>query len=68
MGKPHRRVMPPIHDRMLHTEVAQLFRVDPRTVQRWARNGRLPAIETPGGQRVFSRAAVEKAYREAQGG
>ncbi len=32
-------------------EVARLFRVDPKTVCRWADQGRLPAIRTPGGQR-----------------
>src|SRR5690606_6984465 len=30
-------------------EVAQLFRVDPRTVTRWASQGRMQGITTPGG-------------------
>jgi len=41
-------------------EVAALFRVDIRTVSRWAKSGRLPAIRTPGGQFRFDRAEVEK--------
>ena len=34
-------------------EVARLFRVDPRTVTRWAHTGRLTAIRTPGGHHRF---------------
>jgi excisionase family DNA binding protein len=39
-------------------EVAALFRVDSKTVTRWAAAGRLPSIKTPGGQRRFARAVV----------
>lgn len=31
-------------------EVADLFRVDPKTVMRWGGTGKLPAIRTPGGR------------------
>lgn len=34
-------------------EVAKLFRVDPKTVTRWAKAGKLPAIRTLGGHRRF---------------
>lgn len=34
-------------------EVAALFRVDPKTVTRWAAAGRIGSIRTPGGQRRF---------------
>lgn len=34
-------------------EVAELFGVDPKTVTRWARTGRLPAVRTLGGHRRF---------------
>lgn len=34
---------------MLASEVAPLFRVDARTVSRWAKRGRLPGQKTPGG-------------------
>jgi excisionase family DNA binding protein len=40
-------------------EVAQMFRVDPKTVSRWAAAGRLPSIKTPGGHVRFRRSAVE---------
>lgn len=39
-------------------EVAHLFRVDPKTVVRWAKAGRLPSVRTPGGHRRFRRSAV----------
>jgi excisionase family DNA binding protein len=40
-------------------EVAALFRVDPKTVTRWAKAGRLPFVKTPGGHARFRRSAVE---------
>jgi excisionase family DNA binding protein len=43
-----------VKDRMLTPgEVAQLFRVHPRTVGTWARAGLLDSIKTPGGHRRF---------------
>ncbi|GAB2930822.1 hypothetical protein GCM10027047_29130 [Rhodococcus aerolatus] len=39
-------------------EVAALFRVDPKTVTRWASAGRLGSIRTPGGHRRFREAEV----------
>jgi excisionase family DNA binding protein len=34
-------------------EVARLFRVDPKTVTRWAKAGKLTSIRTPGGHRRY---------------
>jgi excisionase family DNA binding protein len=34
-------------------EVARLLRVDPKTVSRWANDGRIPSLKTPGNQRRF---------------
>jgi excisionase family DNA binding protein len=42
-------------------EVGQMLRVDPKTVTRWARAGKLPAIKTVGGHRRFRRSDVEAA-------
>lgn len=39
-------------------EVASLFRVDPKTVARWAADGKIPAIRTLGGHRRFREADV----------
>ena len=35
------------------SEVARLFRVNPKTVTRWARSGKIQAIRTLGGHRRF---------------
>ena len=35
------------------SEVAALFRVDPKTVTRWAQDGRLSSVRTLGGHRRF---------------
>jgi excisionase family DNA binding protein len=42
-------------------EVARLFRVDPKTVTRWAKSGKLPAIRTLGGHRRFRVADIRAA-------
>lgn len=39
-------------------EVATLFRVDPKTVTRWASSGRIGSIRTPGGHRRFRETEV----------
>ncbi|QBI53483.1 Helix-turn-helix domain protein [Streptomonospora litoralis] len=38
---------------MTPSEVAQAFRVDPKTVTRWAKQGKLPFIWTLGGHRRY---------------
>ncbi len=52
--------MPAIHDDRLLTpaEVAKVFRVDPKTVAKWADKGRLNSIRTPGGHRRFRESEV----------
>ena len=35
------------------SEVAEMFRVNPKTVTRWARAGKISAIRTLGGHRRF---------------
>ncbi len=39
-------------------EVASLFRVDPKTVTRWAKSGKLTSIRTLGGHRRYREAEV----------
>ena len=52
------------HDQLLTpSEVAQLFRVNPKTVTRWARAGKISAIRTLGGHRRFRRAEIEAVLR-----
>jgi excisionase family DNA binding protein len=39
-------------------EVAEMLRVDPKTVTRWAQGGKLSSIRTPGGHRRYSESEV----------
>lgn len=45
-------------------EVAAMFRVDPKTVTRWAASGRIRSIRTPGGHRRFRRSEVNRLLTE----
>ena len=45
-------------------EVAALFRVDPKTVTRWATAGRIGSIRTPGGHRRFRESEVKTLLAE----
>lgn len=40
-------------------EVASLFRVDPKTVTRWAKAGKLTAVRTLGGHRRYRKSEVQ---------
>jgi excisionase family DNA binding protein len=49
------------HDDLLRPrEVAELFGVRTTTIARWAREGRLSPVRTPGGHRRYSRAGVRE--------
>ena len=41
-------------------EVATLFRVDPKTVTRWAKSGKLTSIRTLGGHRRYKESEVKE--------
>jgi excisionase family DNA binding protein len=51
-----RRVTGP--ELMRPREVCDAFRVDPVTVTRWANQGKLATVRTPGGHRRYSRDEV----------
>lgn len=57
------RVMPKLDDQgdrlLTPKEVAEQFRVDPKTVTRWAAAGRIGSIRTPGGHRRFRESEVK---------
>ena len=40
-------------------EVASLFKVDPKTVTRWAKSGKLTSIRTLGGHRRYKESEVK---------
>lgn len=49
------------HDALLTpSEVATLFRVDPKTVTRWAKAGKLSSIRTLGGHRRYRESEVRE--------
>jgi excisionase family DNA binding protein len=52
-------------DRYIRTaEAARLLRVSPKTVSRWAKEGKIPHVMTLGGHRRFPEAAIlELAHR-----
>ena len=41
-------------------EVATMFRVDPKTVTRWAKSGKLTSIRTLGGHRRYRESEVRQ--------
>lgn len=48
-------------------EVAQLFRVDPKTVHRWDKEGKFSeSWRTPGGHRRFPKGEVWELWKEGQ--
>jgi excisionase family DNA binding protein len=42
------------------SEVAAMFRVNPKTVTRWARSGKISAIRTLGGHRRFRKSEITR--------
>jgi excisionase family DNA binding protein len=48
-------------------EVAAAFRVDPKTVTRWAKAGKLSSIRTLGGHRRYLEAEVRAALADVPG-
>jgi excisionase family DNA binding protein len=54
------------HERLLTpAEVAALFRVDPKTVTRWAKAGKLSSIRTLGGHRRYWEAEVRSLLEQS---
>ena len=46
------------------SELAAMFRVNPKTVTRWARAGKLTAIRTLGGHRRFKVSEIKRCLEE----
>jgi excisionase family DNA binding protein len=47
-------------------EVAALFRVNPKTVTRWARAGKITAIRTLGGHRRFRQSEIRRCLEQME--
>jgi excisionase family DNA binding protein len=51
----------PTYPHYLHTaEVAELLHVSPKTVSRWAKEGKLPFLKTLGGHRRYPEAEIRQ--------
>ena len=48
-------------------EVAEIFGVRPTTIARWAREGRLTPLRTPGGHRRYRRSGIDALLTEGPG-
>lgn len=46
------------------SEVAERFGVDPKTVTRWAKRGRIKFITTPGGHRRYLKTDIDAYFKE----
>lgn len=51
-------IAPPAPELLTPAEAAQMLRVQPSTILRWAHQGRLSVIRTPGGHRRYRRQQV----------
>lgn len=49
------------------SEVGVIFRVDPKTVTRWAAAGRIAFFRTPGGHRRYRESEVRRLLTEGTG-
>jgi len=47
-------------------EVGIMFRVNPKTVTRWARAGKISSVRTLGGHRRFRTSEIRRFFEEAQ--
>lgn len=55
------------HEQLLTpSEVAAMFRVNPKTVTRWARAGKISAIRTLGGHRRFRASEIRKYLEQVE--
>ena len=51
------------HRYIASSDVARMLHVSPKTVSRWARDGRLPFIRTLGGHRRYPKVEIEDLAR-----
>ena len=49
------------------SDVAKMLHVSPKTVSRWAKEGRLPHLSTLGGHRRFPASEIERLMNELSG-
>jgi len=57
---------PETEELLTPSEVAAMFRVNPKTVTRWARAGRISYIKTLGGHRRFKASEIRRLLADAE--
>jgi excisionase family DNA binding protein len=66
-GSPTQRQGRPRGPRYLHpAEVADILHVSPKTVARWAKEGKLPFLQTLGGHRRYPATEIRQLADELQ--
>jgi excisionase family DNA binding protein len=54
------------NDLLTPSEVADMFRVNPKTVTRWARAGKISTVRTLGGHRRFHASEIRRFLEEVE--
>jgi excisionase family DNA binding protein len=57
---PSRKAAPTAPSYLRAAEVADILHVSPKTVSRWAKEGKLPFLKTLGGHRRYPEAEIRK--------
>ena len=55
-------------DYLTPAQVARMLHVSPKTVNRWANEGRIPCLVTLGGHRRFQREEIERVVEQMASG
>jgi len=59
---------PEMEELLTPTEVAAMFRVDAKTVTRWAKSGKIPYIRTIGGHRRYRASVIRRLLEDTYEG
>ena len=65
-AQPSGRAAPELPRYLRAAEVADLLQVSPKTVSRWAKEGKLPFLKTLGGHRRYPAAEIRQLAAELQ--
>ena len=66
-AQPSGKAAPELPRPLRTTEVADILHVSPKTVARWAKDGKLPFLKTLGGHRRYPAAEIRQLADELQG-
>lgn len=56
-----------MNDRLMSSgDVAKMFRVDPKTVTRWAKQGKIKSVKTPGGHRRYFESDIMSLFKQSE--